>query len=666
MDIYTSYLKEVDFDKIKTALNYILSLEDTSTTEKMDLLNNSWRILYKQKPPTAEEFLSPRYLGQGTSDSIFPRVKKAFLEFADPTKPYRNAVLAPFISYGKSYLCVLWNLYTTTHLALMHDAKKYFGLAPATVLSQMLCSANLIKSAEILLNPFMNILEASEFFEQVRTKKDIIRKQKEFEKDTTIDKLYWTTSSIKGTSSLQFSNGIGYKLAATPSRLLGLTIVCITYSELAFFREIGRSDDYILRFFNDGKGRVWSRMKGNYFGRVLLDSSPNDLDSPIDQYCQFEAERDPLNYVVRGSHWEHVPEDFKNINDRFPVFRGGSGRPPAILESTEGYDPSEIVMVPKELYQMFHDDLRKSPKDIGGIPQGNQDKIFYDYDKIEQCFIPKMKSIEFAIKADARQSPHELIWNQIRDTLFVKSGFGYKFYYKPSIPRVFHIDQSVTTDLTSIAFIHVERKKTDKPIDLEHDVIYVVDFVLPIHPFGGRINLDAIREFVLDIFTKGQMPIIKGGYDTYESEASLQFLERAEIEMEYISVDKTMDPYLFLAQQVEQGNLKMGRNIFVKNNLKSLRVTQRPRTKSLKIDHTMGETPSIGNSDINWNTSLLGINAKDCSDSIAGALDLARRYLATDGHNLLQIWDENKIVLTSDDVRENTMDFIKNLGLVLN
>ena len=128
MDIYTSYLKEVDFDKIKTALNYILSLEDTSTTEKMDLLNNSWRILYKQKPPTAEEFLSPRYLGQGTSDSIFPRVKKAFLEFADPTKPYRNAVLAPFISYGKSYLCVLWNLYTTTHLALMHDAKKYFGL----------------------------------------------------------------------------------------------------------------------------------------------------------------------------------------------------------------------------------------------------------------------------------------------------------------------------------------------------------------------------------------------------------------------------------------------------------------------------------------------------------------------------------------------------------
>jgi hypothetical protein len=669
IDFFQIY-DNIEIEKIQQALDFIINNDKLEESEKLDLINNSWRIKYRVKPPTPEEFLSAKYLGEYTASSLYPWVYDSFIKFANDK--YRNAVLFPFIGFGKSVLAVLWNLYTTTHLALMYDAKR--SLMEKNIggdLAQVFCSFNLKKSSEVLLNPMINILEGSEFFEQVRTKRDIANKQKEYQIKKVVDKLYWTTASRNGVSSLQFSNGVNYKLASTPGRLLGLTIVCCTFTELNFFRENGKSDDYIMRFYNDAKKRVWSRMKDphsthglNYFARTILDSSPNDLESPVDQYCMFEAEKDSSNFVIKGAHWDWVPQDYKNINDKFPIFKGSNGKPPQILISTEGYDASDIIMAPRELYQMFHDDLQKSLKDLAGIPQGSLDKLFYDYDKINSCFISGMRSIENCLHVDARMEPHELIWKMIRDTLFVKSGFGYHFYYKPGVPRVFHIDQSLSNDMSAIAFVHVERKKTDKVLDIEHDIIYVVDMVIPIHPFGGRINLDAIKEFIFDVFTKGQIPIIMGSYDTYQSEAALQHLERAEIEMDHISVDETMDPYLFLAQQIEQGNLKMGRNVFIKNNLKSLRITQRPRTKTLKIDHTIGDSPNPATADYAWETSLLGINAKDCSDAIAGAVYLAHKYLATDGQSLLQIWDDNKITLTNDDIKKNTEDLIKKLGFI--
>jgi hypothetical protein len=584
-------------------------------------------------------------------------------------EPYRDAVLYTYIGSGKTTLSVLINLYMTVHLALMRDPKKYFGIMSSETLSFVLCSYNLRKTSELLLSPFINMLEGSTFFCKVRTREDMIKRERDYQREKKIDTLYWTTASRYGVSALQFSNNLHYKLASNPVTILGLTIICGTMSEITFFRQAGKSDEFVMRLFNDMKRRVDSRLMGNYWGRTILDSSPNDLESPIDTYCMFDAPNSPKNFIIKGAKWEWQPEEFSNLEHTFPVFKGGSGKPPTILNNIQGYDESDIIRVPygtisdpNGMYQLFHDDLHKSLKDFAGIPQGNLDKLFYDYDKINNCFVPQMKSIEHCLHVDARMEPHELIWKVIRDTLFEKAGFGYHFYYKPGIPRVFHIDQSVSNDMSAIAFVHVERKKTDKALDIEHDIMYIVDFVLPIHPFGGRINLDAIKEFIFDVFTKGQMPIIMGSYDTFQSEAALQHLERAEIEMDHISVDETMDPYLFLAQQIEQGNLKMGRNVFIKNNLKSLRITQRPRSKTLTINHTMGDSPNPATADYAWDTSVLGINAKDCSDAVAGAVYLAHKYLATDGQSLLQIWDENKVILTNDDIKKNTEDLIRKLG----
>lgn len=667
--VYAEELAGIDLDKIQAGVKYIIENEKLSNREKMNLVANSWRVNYREKPPTAEEFLTEKYIGR-MAPAIYPRVRKWFVEFFDESKPYRNAVLYPYIGAGKSTLAVLINLYICTHVALMLDPRKYLNQSPTSTLAFVLGSFSMKKGAEILLEPFLRLLEVSEFFTKLKTKEDMAKEEERYQKDEKIDRIFWTTASIQGTSQLQFSNGIQFKLISNTEHLLGLTILCGTMTELAFFREAGKSDEYILRFFNDLKTRIDSRMEGNYWGRSILDSSPNDLESPIDKYCMFDAEKDPKNYIVKGARWDWQPERYKHLDDRFPVYKGGNGKPPALLnpESASDYQTDDILWIPKDDYQLFHDSLRKSMKDIAGIPQGNLDKIFYDYEKIEASFIPKLRSIEFCIQADSRMPPHGLIWNRLKNDFFVQSGTAYHFYYKPRVPRVFHIDQSHTTDMTAIAFCHVERKlpQPGMSVDLLKDIVYVIDFVVPIHPFGGRINLDSVREFIVDVYTKGGIPIVKGSFDHYESDASIDFLERYGLEMEHLSVDDSLDPYMFLSQTIEQGNLKMGRNIFMKNNLKSLRISQTKVAHKLKVDHSLGDTvnPALTD-DINWETSLLGMNAKDVSDAVCGAVYNAKKYLATDGQSLSQSWDEDHIIITPEYIKSKALSQIKEMGFLL-
>lgn len=597
------------------------------------------------------------------------------IEIDHPDKLY---LTENYIVTHNSSIAVLINLYLTVHVALMRNPKKTFGLSPATVLAFVLCSFNLKKAQEVLLDPFTNILDVSEFFCKVRTKEDMIKKEIQYQKESKVNQLYWTTASKNGVSALQFSNGINYKLISNPNALLGLSIVCGTMTELAFFREAGKSDTFIMKFFNNLKERINSRMKGNYFGRSILDSSPNDIESPVDYYCMYEAEHNPKNYVIKGSRWQWTPSEF-DMEKTFPVFTGGSGKPPLLLESAEGYNPSEIIQVPysmvgdkNAIYQLFKDNLVDALKNQAGIPSGNLDKLFYNYDKIEDCFVPTMKSIEYCLRADAKDNPTSLIWNQIKDTLFVKHGTTYRLYYKPNLPRVVHIDQSISGDMASIAVAHIERKypRYDEnnqplPIDMRKDIIYVIDFIIPISPYGGRINLDAIRELIIDLVGKGNVPITNASFDRFQSESAIQFLDRYGIEMEHLSVDETLDPYMSLSSLIESGNVKSGRNIILKNNLKSLRITKRPISGTLKVDHTKGETVEPNGADYNWNTGLIGINAKDVSDSVCGAVELAKRYLSLEPQSLRELWRQDEVILSPEKLKIRTQSFMEEVGLLV-
>lgn len=654
---------------IKAGLDFILSNQNLSLADKAELLSNSWRVNYRDKPPSPAEFLTEKYLGP-VAGTIFPHIKETFIEYLDPTKPYRTCVLYPHIGWGKSYLAVLVNLFVGVHMAMMRAPWKFFGQSPATIYTQVFAAVSLKKSSELLFEPLLNMIESAEFFEKVHTKEGMAKRERDFSRMNSIDRIFWTTAVP--TSAIQFSNGANFKLISNPNGLLGQTIVMGTMTELTFFYESGKSEEYVYKFFTKLRGRIESRMKGNYFGRFVLDSSPNTLESVIDDWIVNTAPRNPTNYIIKGSRWKWVPSDFpedffdENMQLKpeksFQVFVGGKGRPPQFIdpESRGEFAPEDVIDVPDTFLMRgaFEENLYEALKDQAGIPAGSSDKIFYDYNKIEKIFEPKLRSIYTHIVAMSTDPPEGLIWNQIKDQFFIKVLDRYQFWYKPHLPRVFAVDQSISGDVTAIVIAHVEREVIPATDDApaQNSNIFVIDMAVPIIPKGGRINLDAIRYFITDLQEKGNLSLILGSFDQFQSEATMQYLKRRNFAIEKLSVDKTMDPYLNFISIIESGRLRAGRNLHLKNNLKSLQIVRRrgadgSKSGSRKIDHTLGETMFEGNT--SWEMSPIGIHAKDVTDAAAACCELLRK------HSILPYdeWCPEQIV---EKTRERSLEDMKN------
>ena len=571
-----------------------------------------------------------------------------------------------YIVTHNSYLTALTILYVTLCVSLMRDPWNYFGLNPATVLAQVLSSYSQKKSSEVLLEPFNNILDSSPFFEKVKMKEQMREADEAFREAEKVDKIFYTTASA--TSAMTFSGGVNIKLASSNRDILGLSIICCAFSELSFFTEAGRSSEWIMNFYNSGKARIKSRLHGDYYGRSILDSSPNDRDNAIDAYIIGDARKDKTNYIVEGSMWKWDPERYGK-EQTFKVFTGATGQPPKILNPGDpllrdaSISPDKIIDVPLSLKQDFENDVVKSLKDCAGIPSGSVHALISDYSKIEKMFFTGLRNIYTGISAPAEVSPIDLIWNQVNEKFFIRRGNRYEYYYKPHLPRVVAVDQSVVTDVTCVSMGHIERYKETG------DNIFVIDFTIPVIPTkNSKVNLEAIRVFIEDLRNKGGINIAAVGFDQFQSEVTMQNLKRDGFVVERISSDRTMDPYMNLSALLGAGRVAVGRNIYLKNNLKSLEFTRSKRGGKSKIDHDSSKAGVTFSTDENWETSPLGMYAKDVSDATVGVIELCRRFFKTSE----EVWWDSPEELEAntargrDLVREQLLDTLRTLGLRLN
>jgi hypothetical protein len=625
---------DITAEEIQVAVGAIINNSHLTDSQKKFYLNNTWKIHYQgnKPPPTIEEFLTPYYLGD-TANSLYPYIKQDLVNFWNPSKPYRNAILAPFIGYGKSTESVISNLFVSTHLMLMRDPKKYFFKAPTTRITQILISFNLDQANDLLLDPFKQILESTDKFEKCRTYDSLLKKNRE----QGVEKFFWTTSHP--TAAITFSNGVNITLASNPSKLLGKNIIMGTMSEISFFIDRGFSQEFVMRIFNDLKNRIYSRFKTkdgkiNYWARSILDSSPNDLENAIDRYIWGEAHKDSTNFIIKGSMWDFRPDEF-DMSKLFPIFKGDASRQPKIVstEQSNQYDSSEIIFVPEELKQRFEDDLVKSLKDLAGIPAGKQGKLIPNKEIIEEMFIPSLKNNYSYIEAPHYLPPEKLIWNSVWEIFFIQHGDRYEFWRYPQAVRFISLDQSITGDTTGFSMVH-------KETDSKGSEIFVVDMTLAVVPNKSRINLDSLVEFVLDLLRIGGIRIGAVSFDRFESESGKQKLLRHGIEVDSLSVDTSTGPYMGLVALMNTHRVKVGRNIFLKNNLKSL-IMSKTKTGRPKVDHTFGVLSDVEGASDSWETSGFGLYAKDVSDTVAASISLCQKYTAAMSTNMF-LWEENK------------------------
>src|SRR5574344_135374 len=414
------------------------------------------------------------------------------------------------------------------------------------------------------------------------------------------------------------------------------TIICGAITEFGFFIDAGWSETKIMTFFNKLRKRIDSRMNNHYYGRFVIDSSPNTLESPIDDWILNNATASSENYILRGSRWKLFPDAFPEFYDEnkneihdfahaFPLYKGGNGHPAAVIDNQmqlEQYDPIDIIWCPLFFNAVsFKDKALENPieflKDWAGIPAGQADRIFYDGSKITACFNNNLRNLYGSIVASADDEPEHLIWNQIRDKFFNKVIDKYYFYYNPEIPRVLSVDQSTAQDCTGIAMSHYERDPEKKdPITGESLRCIVTDFIITIIPAGGTINLDAIRYFIFDLIELGNLNIKHVSFDNFQYDPTRQGLKRKGIVVDYVTVDKSNDAYLTFIDYVNKQRWHCGKCIYAINNMKSLQMQHRKTTNTIKIEHIKGD---LVQDDSN---PLAGINAKDSIDPVAANCQL--------------------------------------------
>ena len=603
--------KNISGEEIRAATNLIVNNPQLSINEKAYWLNNIWKINYVHKPPTIDEYLTPEWLG-ATADQIYPHIRQVMNDFMSPVSDKRILALCSAIGWGKSFLSTLIALYVIIHLSYMRNVKQFFGLNEASSIVMILLSFTKEKVGQVLLQPFSNILRASPYFERTVREDRIEIKQKEIEPGH----IAYTSAGRMG--AFQFTNDLHIALSSDRANLLGLTIILGIASEISFWIKKGVSIEEIWGTFTDLRGRVNSRFYSRYLSAVILDSSPLDLSiSPIDKWLfEGEAQNDPEVMIVNDTHWDVFPERYpiwRKTKETFPVFRGTAAKAPKILDNgheRELYDKEDIIEVPIDKKIAFKNNLKKQLADYAAWPAGGLAKVIDNRIIIDQMFSSQLNNIYSYVYAPSNKPPEHLIWNQIVGEFFIKIEENkYEFYRAPKALRTIHIDLAESGDVGAMAMCHFE-------VDKKGNNIVVNDFVFGISPEKNTINLDAISEYVMDLRKLGNIRFHLVTADQWQSFSMIQRFKRDNIPTQKLSVDRDLAPYRLVISWMENHRVKVGRNIILKNNFKSL-IEITSNKGHTKVDHTKGHIVLDDGGD--WKESFMGVHAKDVSDGFVGA-----------------------------------------------
>lgn len=586
---------------IRAALEW-LATSNIDKDYKNLITNEGWRLIYVRKPPTPEEYLTPEWIGV-QAEGLWPNVRKAFCEFMslDPLSPKRGLALSTSIGWGKSLLTNLCMSYEIVLFGLMREPFRVLGHSAMTSYCVALCSYSLGKAWDLLGTPFEQFIEQSPAFEKVPRRDDVVNSTK---LDPGCTKIYYSTAG-RGSARMLFRNNLQLKMMSTEGHLLGNTIIYAAMTELAWWEQNGWTKEQIKTFFDKACQRVDSRMNGHYLGRYVIDSSPFSLESPIDKWIWETAINDPKWYCVLGAKWDYFKKEFPEFFDKngneihnwdvaFQCYKGGKNEPPkALMTESEAslFDPLDLVWCPRRdiktsgvtiLTSLALQNPVEFLRDWAGIPAGSSDRIFQAGHTIENIFDNDLRNLYTSIVADADDEPEHLIWDQIKDKFFLNFNNNYMFYREPNAKRVIAVDQSTSGDATAISMAHWEYVKDGTTGDTKN--VCVMDFTIVIIPKGKKINLEAIKCFILDLADIGGINIGMVNFDNFQSDTTRQALKRHGIPLDYISADKKNEPYQALIDYITHERFFAGKNIFLKNNLRSIHWTKR-ESGTTKVDH---------------------------------------------------------------------------------
>jgi hypothetical protein len=503
-----------------------------------------WRLFYKFKPPTIEEFLTDKYLPD-TNQILYPQWRANLTKLFDPRKRYYELILGGSIGAGKTTACIVAHEYNLIKMCSLINPHATLGAAPNKSLVLSLFTVTLPKAKKALVMPFANSLkECKAIFEQVDDRKEWKMGFPSY-KGTTKVPFFHDDSA----GEIFFPNDISVMLGSQTSHALSFDMFGAFLDEAEF-----RSTDINKAFetYSALKERVRSRFLGSRFTLVTLVSSARYSTGVISEYTSNLSQDDPNTMYLAYPIWEIKTFDAYK-NGHFYILRGNSNNPSKILNheydliekdiytAPEG---CEVVKVPESYRKDFELRIEEAIRNLAGMQTLGADHPFSQTAQIvDQNLIPEV----FITAPLGEGIP---LVNKLPSSLFKMENGIKRLSRYPNAVRYLHVDLA-ETNVAAITLLHkeIEGEKT----------VYVVDFVLGITS-PTRIDVNAVMDLPIHLNRTYGVTFGTISSDQYQSTFGLQLWETTKIatEVRRLSVDRTLWPIGETARVVASSNLKVG------------------------------------------------------------------------------------------------------------
>ena len=345
---------------------------------------------------------------------------------------------------------------------------------------------------------------------------------------------------------------------------------------------------------------------------ILVSSS--QYDSSFTNQRINEAQGDPHTYIVNAKIYDVKPQNYSK--ERFYVFKGSGEIDPMILDTIadinsilDSFDLNRlddsvnikdaieflpvslrpnVLSIPIDFYTDFKQNIVKSLQDIAGESVAGQGKLFNNKELFNKAlYIPDQPAFlkdTFIISTKLETRPQDYINPNWKPE-------------KPERLRFMHIDQGIVNDHYGLSSCYIDEAiiNSDETITLKIKYDFILNILPPKPP--AKTDISKIRSLIPWL---SQHKGINWGmitYDQYQSQESMQELDKAGFPVSYQSVDKTDEAYLLLVDYIYEERVKFPYNEEFEFNLMNL-VHFREKGK---VDHL----PNF---------------RKDVSDSVAGSL----------------------------------------------
>lgn len=497
---------------------------------------------YKKIPPTIEQFvMDDYYLGKMFGHGgIYPY----WMEVLKKIYPTPIHTAHPFVVFtgpiggGKSTITKIMAMYQLCRLGHLRNFN-YFGVVISKTIDWIFFHTSNEKAWSDSVQGCWNMYAESPYFN----------------------------------TEFQWSDRL-YKFVADGPRTnksIGGDVIFYHFSEVNFV-PYSTSKYKIDQSFDRYKSRFLKII--DYFGGIVVDSSAAGDESIVD----YMIKEYPGLFVVRDPIWnikKHLGIYFRKGS--FKVYTGDTVNEPFIIDDqnpiTDEMDPDKVLDVPMELYENYKSDIVLSLQNTAGISTTNTDIFFTDKEKLKSAFnIPN--HIPDTIVADFYDD--EQYWDQVREQIL-------------RIPKekilFIGIDMGVSGDLCGFAISYFDDwiYKEGKPT-IEFSTKTPVSIGISRKP-GQETNITKVYNLIKEISEHYEIGYVVT--DQYQSTQLRQDLSTAGINSYLSSVDRTMDPYIFMKVQIYKGLCNIVKNHYLQGEVNQLINT------GYKIDHPSNSSKDL-------------------------------------------------------------------------